>query len=485
MTRQENGNSIKKNYIYNLVYQIMNLIVPLITTPYVSRILLVEGIGQYSYELSIATYFSMFGVLGIVTYGQLKISEVRDDYHQLSVIFWEVLIARVCTMGLAIFVYVGYIEYFSTYRNVAIVILVYLVAQLFDISWFFQGIEDFKKTVTRNIIVKAIGTFLIFVCVKEKSDLNLYILITQGTIFLGNISLFGYLKGKIKFVSFKEVRFWRHWKNCIVYFVPTIATSVYTVLDKSMLGLFLNSALENGCYEQAHKIEQMCVAVVTSLTTVTLPRLRYLHAKNERGQISDLFGKTFRFMIFLSVPMMVGLWSISDSFVPVFLGEGYEGCISLLKIFSLLILIVGADNLIGRQCLMAFDKQSTFNRGVLWGALSNFCLNLLLINILGSNGAAIASVLAECVILFYFILKTYRDIDYRIITKGISKYLFAALMMGVAVDIVGKFGFPTIELLIIQLGIGVGVYLLLLFIFKDEFLLKYLAIVRDKMLRRK
>mgnify|MGYP000445933840 FL=1 len=166
--------SITKNYIYNVAYQILITILPLITTPYVSRVLNAEAIGIYSYTISITTYFILFGSLGVALYGQREIAYYQTDKMKRSKIFWEINILRFVTMTIAMviyyFIYVRQGEYKIYYE----ILLIELLANCLDISWFFRGIEEFKKTVIRNSIVKLIFAVCIFIFVKSPNDLIKY-----------------------------------------------------------------------------------------------------------------------------------------------------------------------------------------------------------------------------------------------------------------------------------------------------------------------
>ncbi len=296
--------SMKKNYIYNVIYQISVIIIPLITTPYISRVLGANNIGIYSYTLSIVTFFSMFATLGVATYGQLEIATYRDNKEKRNKVFWEIVMARIITTIIIMIIYLIYILFQPKYKIIYLILLLNIIGGMVDISWYFQGLEMFKLTAIRNTLIKIVGTILIFVLVKNQNDLMKYCLILQGTYFIGNLSLWKYLKKEIKIVSLEWVNIVNHWKRSIIYFIPTVATSVYTVLDKSMIGWITNSEMQNGYYEQAHKIEQVLVAIVTSLGTVTMPRVAYLLKEKKEDNAKDIINSAIEFVIFLSVPMM-------------------------------------------------------------------------------------------------------------------------------------------------------------------------------------
>lgn len=437
-------NSLKKNYLYNLIYQVFIIITPFITTPYVSRVLGASAIGEYSYGLSIATYFGIIGTLGITTYAQIAIGKNKNT-DNVSGVIGELFITKCITMIIAILFYLLILVLFMSNKKLFFVLLLYLLSQFNDVSWILQGLEQFKKLVFRNIITKIFSIVLIFILVKNSCDIYKYTMIMQGVLFIGNFLLWPYVWDYIKPSHLKNCyninNIKCHLKNSIIFFVPTVATMVYTVLDKSMIGWITHSSLQNGYYEQAHKIEQIIVVIITSLGTVTLPRISYLNSVNKISDIKNLIAKSIHFVLFLSIPMCFGLIAISNNLIPVFLGNGYDECIILLKIFSVLLIIVGLDNIIGRQCLMAMEKQKQYNVGVILGALVNVIINLLLIPKYGAIGAAISSVISEVIILFIF--ATFSMNYLKNIKIGIViKFFISSIIMFV---LVSKIHFPQLS----------------------------------------
>lgn len=474
--------SLKANYIYNVIYQLSAVLVPLITTPYVSRILNADGVGIYSYTLSIVTYFSMFATMGVAVYGQLEIAAHRDDEDLKGKILLEILIARCLTSIVMLIFYAFFIVITPQYKAMYCVLVLNIVGSMIDVSWYFQGLELFKLTATRNMIIKISGAALIFLFVHEKSDLLKYAFILQGTYFLGNLSLWPYLRKTIHVFPLKSLKIMRHWKNSIIYFIPSFATSIYTVLDKSMIRWITGSEFQNGYYEQAHKIEQILVAIVTSMGAVTMPRVAYLLKKNLHVEAKKIINGATEFVIVLALPMMFGLLTISKYLVPWFLGESYENCIPLLQIFSILMLVVGLDNTVGKQCLMASGKQKHFNQGVMIGAVVNVVLNIVLIPHFEAVGAAIASVVAEIVILTIFVIHSRKLLNISGMFKAIFKYgTYSIIMSIIAYNAAEIFAKSYFQGIIIEIVVAVVVYVSLLLIFRDRMLKQGIKMVTNKM----
>lgn len=464
--------SITKNYIYNLIYQILILILPLISTPYISRVLGAENIGIYSYTISIITYFILFGSLGITMYAQREIAYVQDDKEKRSKVFWEITIFRCITILIAILIYNIYInktEYQLYYKILA----VEFIATCLDISWFFQGIEEFKKTITRNIIIKILSIISIFIFVKDKNDLNNYFIIYVVSNLLGNLSLWLYLPKYIQKVKMKSLNLLKHLKPTISLFIPQIAIQVYILLDKVMLGIIIPNKSEVGYYEQSQKIVKILLTLITALGTVMMPRIANNFIKGEKEKVRQYLLKSVNFVLFLSIPMIVGIIVVSDKFVPLFFGNGYDEVIKLMMIISPILLMIGISNVIGTQYLLPTKRQKEYTISVMVGAVVNFLLNLILIRKNGALGASIATVIAETsvtAIQLYFIRK---EINIRDIVKSIKKYLVAALIMFLICTLLENAisnNVSDIITLILQVVLGTIVYICtLLYFFKDDF----------------
>lgn len=420
--------SLKSNFLFNLIYQILAVITPIFTTPYISRVLSADGIGKYSYALSIVTYFGIFGCLGTATYGQLEIARNRDNKKLLHKTVSEIFFGRLVTLMISLLIYFAVILKASgQYKLLYSVLSLYILGQMNDVSFILQGLEWFKMLAMRNIIIKVLNIVLIFALVREHNDLYIYAIIIHGITLIGNFSLWPQVIKYIKPKSFKNMNFIQHWKKSMIYFIPTVATMVYTVLDKSMIGWITGSEFQNGYYEQAYKIEQILLVFVTTVGTVTFPRMAYFFENDNKEERKRIMGITMKFIMLIACPICFGTMAISENLIPVFLGKGYEECILLLRIFSFLIIIIGLDNTIGKQCLISAGKQKEYNIGVIGGAIVNFVTNILLISKLGACGAAIASVFAESVILVVFIIYSKVELKIPKLSMCFFKYFISAM----------------------------------------------------------
>lgn len=474
-------NKVAKNYLYNLSYQILILIVPLITTPYVSRVLGAKGVGIFSYTNSIVQYFVLFGCIGLNLYGQREIAYVQHDKEKRNIVFWELLVLRIITVSISLIVFFFSLANHGQYAYVFILMTLDILASMVDVSWFFQGIEDFKKIVVRNFIIKITGVALIFLFVKSSDDLILYVLCHSATLFLGNLSMWFYLPKFVGKVSLKSVKIQRHIKPTIVLFLPQIATSIYTVLDKTMIGLLTAAEEEVAFYEQGQKIVKIVMALVTSLGTVMLPRVANLFKLHEIDKIKYYLSKSFRFVFFLSFPMMFGLMAISCNVVPWFFGAGYDKVVPNMMIIAPIISIIAMSNIMGTQYLLPTGRQKEFTISVVTGCGVNFCLNLLLIPSFLSYGAAIATIIAEFSVTAVQVYFTRNDFDFTSIVLSNFKYIFCSSIMFVPTYWLAKTFTPTILHTMICVAVGSAVYFGLLYFMKDKTLIDVIEKIKKKL----
>ena len=416
--------SIKRNYIYNLIQQILTLLTPLITTPYISRVIGAEGIGIYSYASSIVTYFALFAALGTATYGQREISYCQDDKKRRSEVFWNNELLCIITTCISLCFYGLFCFFQKENRIVFFILSLSLLDVCLNVSWLLTGLEEFGKIVLRNIIIKVVSIGFIFTFVRTKDDFIIYVLGLTLALIISDISLWPFVLKFIDRPKVKDLKPFSEIKVVFSMFVPTIAISIYTVLDKTMIGIITKNAAENGFYEQALKISRIALTVVTSLGAVLIPRIGYLFEKHDNDLVRQYMYRSYRFVGFIGIPMGLGLLAISPNFVPWFFGKGFEGVIPLIGVLGFLLLSIGINNVTGVQYLIPTKRQNTFTKTVLIGACVNLIANICLIPSLGAIGAAIASVLAETIIAITQLWIVRKEISSLAIIKQSLKYYF-------------------------------------------------------------
>lgn len=463
--------SIRRNYIYNSIYQVLHLITPLLVVPHISRVLGPDGVGTVSYAESIVSYFTLFATMGITIYGQREISYVQNDVEMRSVVFWntKILGAFSCIVVLSIYIFFAFLH--QKYSTIYLFLTMNIFSVFFDVSWFFQGLEEFGKIVARNVIARCMQVVYFLVFVRTRDDILIYVLGLGLFTLLGNISLWSYLPRYIHFVPIKKIHPFKDIKIVWSLFVPTIAIQIYTVLDKTMIGLITGDTSENGYYEQAIKISKMLLEIVIALRTVMIPRIGYFFSKNDMGEIKKLMYQSYRFVWFLGIPLCFGCIITAENFVPWFFGDGYEKVILLLKILPLLILAIGINAVTGNQYLIPTKQQHLYTTTVAVGAVINFILNMVLINPLQSVGAAVASVIAESAIAVIQILFVRRELSPWRVLQESGHYFVAGVGMTFIIWFVGKSLSPSLFHTIMLITIGAMVYFGILLLEQDRFFL--------------
>lgn len=451
----------------------LTLITPLITTPYLSRVLGADGIGVYSFTASIVAYFTMFAALGTLTYGNREISYLQDDRKARTQMFWEIELLSIITTLISLVAYIFFILFFAQDYQVFFWIQIFsLLTIAADVTWLLQGMEEFGKIVGRNIFFKVLSVAYVFIFVNSKEDLILHVGGNVIFSFLIQASVWLYVPKYVDLPDWKSLRPLRHLKGTIALFIPTIAISIYTVLDKTMIGVFSN-AYENGYYEQALNLSKTVLTLVTSLGAVMIPRIGYYYNKGEQEEVKTLLYQSYRFVWFLGIPLCFGLMGISGNVVPWFYGDGFMKLTILLPILSLLIPIIGLSNVTGMQYLITTKREHLLTKSVVIGAVVNFLCNLYLIPRWSSIGAVIASVIAETVITTVQFIFVRKEISILKVFLSAWKYLLAGLVMLFVLMIENQIFTPSILHTAYLVVSGVCIYFGMLLILKDEFVLGY------------
>ncbi|MBS6396167.1 MAG: flippase [Clostridiales bacterium] len=461
------GKSLKKNFIFNILYEILILVVPLVTAPYVARVLGAESIGIYNYVTANVTYFSILAAFGSASYAQREIAFYQKEKKVLTNEFWGIFIFRVIItittlIGFSFFVFIN-----NKYSLYYLISSISIISVATDVSWFFQGLEEFKITITRNFIVKLIMTILIFLVVKDSNDLWLYFVLNVGAVFIGNLTLFGFLKKYIGIFELKNLGLKKHFCGSLKLFVPAIAIQVYTVLDKTMLGSLTN-ILEVGYYSQAEKIVKVILCVINALSVVLLPRMSSLIAGEKYETANMYYLKAVGVVSLLAIPCSIGGFFIAEDFIPWFFGEEFVSSIPIFKILSVLFVVIGMAKVVGAPLLIPMRREKQYTFAVAVGAIVNVGFNFYLIPQYAAIGASIASVIAEmCVTTLevYFVKDYFKP---KIIFGQAKKYFFVSLPMLTYFLILCSI-FPTGRVrMIIMLGGGMIIYFATLCLTHDE-----------------
>lgn len=459
--------SIAKNYIYNLLFQILSILTPVITVPYVSRILGAEGVGTAAFTDSITQFFVFIAALGITNHGNRCISYVRDNYTERSKVFWEIFILKIFTSILAILFFSIFIvfagkKYFLIYMIQGIQI----IGMFIDISWFFMGLEDFKKTVTRNTVVKIVGLILIFTFVKESSDVWKYVLIIVSSIFIGNLTLWSYVPKYAKFIKPDMKGILSHVKPGCIIFINHITILTYAMFDKTILGIFSNNT-EVGIYDASMRMVKLILLIVTSQGLVMMPRISNTYAQGNIAKIREYNSLSLNCVSFLAFPLCFGILGIAGNFIPFFLGKSFLKATDVISILAFLLLVMSWGNVFCFQTLLSIKKDKERLFCAISGSIVGLSSNFILAPKFGAIGTAISAVLAESSVTTVGFFFSRSFINLKSFLKEAWKYWVSALLMYFVIKLTGNIIHNNISALIIQIITGASVYVALTYIFKS------------------
>ncbi len=451
--------SLKKNFIYNITYQILTLIIPLITVPYVSRVVGVSGIGTYSYTYSIVYYFMIIAMLGLNNYGNRTIAMVRDDKVKLTKTFKEIrLLQIISSLGAIILFTIFTLSFGTKYLTIYLIESMYLLSCMFDINWFFFGLEEFKKTVIRNAIIKILSLVLIFTLVKSSSDLLIYISILSGSTLLSQLILWVFVKefidSKIK-VVFTDMK--KHLLPCLKLFLPVIAVTIYGVMDKTMLGMMTN-VKEVGYYENAHRLINILMSIITALGTVMLPHMSNLYANGKEKESRKFIAKSMKAIMFLAIPMTLGIIAVSKDFSILFFGSEFIKTGDLIILLAVTVLFLAWGNVIRTQYLIPREMDKEYIVSAFLGAIVNLIANLVLIPIYKSSGACIGTILAEFTVMFYQTYKVRKLLPLNEYLNSILPFIYKGLIMMIIILGINYLDIKILFRVLIQITIGVVIY---------------------------
>lgn len=472
-----------RNYLYNASYQVLILITPLITVPYVARVLGPTGVGIYSYTNSVIMYFVLVGTIGITVYGNQQIAFHRDNLYERSRVFWEIEVLQILNVCLTFVAFGIFLLIDHRYRLFMIFQSFQLLAGAFDVSWFFMGIEDFRKTVLRNTLVKVATLASIFIFIKNESDLGLYIFILAVSQLLGNLTLWPYLKRNVQLIRFKELNIWKHYIPALMLFIPQAANLVYQQVNKTMLGN-LDSVNSVAYYDYADKLIKTVLAVVTATGVVMLPHMANLYAKGKLEDIKRYLYRSFEFVSLIAVPLGFGIAAVATTLAPLYFGHDFTISGLLLIIEAPVIILIGWSNVIGQQYMMPTEQIPQYTKSVVVGAIVNVVLNVPLIMFLGVSGAPIATVVAELTVTVYQLYSVRKQIKLASLFTDFYKYFVAGVIMFLLVFELNLTMAATVINLILQVITGMVCYSGILLILRPRLVVEGKNMILKKIMQR-
>lgn len=478
--------SIKLNLFYNILLNVSKVVFPLITAPYVARVLEPEGVGIFNFANTFAQYFALFAALGIPMYAVREIAKIREDVKAQERFVSEIMSLSFFTTALCTVIYVLTVFLIPQLNdNYVLFLLAGLILYFvpFSIDWFYSGREEFGYITFRSLVIRTLSIILLFVFVRDKDDVAIYVLL-NGLAQVLNIA-WNYIKLLQNGVrpSF-TLSFKKHLKPLLILFSSSVAISIYTVLDTLMLG-FMSNYDQVGYYNSATHISKTLLPIATSLAAVAMPRLSYYMKSNDWGKINDLMNKSLSVVSFLCFPIAFGVLAIAPTFVPLFFGEMFYGAILPLQIVIGVVVAIGLNNLWGVQVLVGLGYDKMFLYAVLVGTISNFLCNLLLIPIYGASGAAFASVLAESLILVVEIFMVHKLTPIRF--TRIKELIISAILAICLIPLQYLLSTIVSGWYLVGLFFIVGglLYTILQILFKNSSAMVFVSIIKSKLTHEK
>ena len=485
--------SVKFNFIMNFIMSASSIVFPLITFPYISRVLMATGNGKVATASAVITYFNMFASLGIPTYGIRACAKVRDDKEKLSKTVQELLIINSITMLLTLLVFVFtviLVPEFSAEKELYVINGIGMVLNMFAITWLYNALEQYAYITVVNMIVKVVSLVLMFLLVKKPED---YILYGGITVFASSASYVFNFVYATKFITLKKsgtYNFRVHMKPILRFFAMSAATSVYTNLDVVMLR-FMQGNTEVGYYNAAIKVKTILVTLITSLGTVLLPRLSYYVKKEKIDDFYRMIGKAVNFVVIAGLPLMIYFMLYARESIQFLAGEGYEGAILPMIILMPTVLLIGLSNITGIQILTPQNLEQQVLNSIVCGAVVDFLLNLVLIPKMASSGAALATTVAELVVLIVqciYLRKMLKDIIRNVSGMKIGLAMILGTIAGIAVKMLlnltgtgWSLEIQAFLMLAVSACVFFGVYGVALLVTKEEFVWELLeSVIRRK-----
>lgn len=454
-------NKIKSNFFYQTLYQILSMILPLITSPILSRALGANGLGVYSYTTTILNYFVLIANLGIYRYGIRCIASAGDDKIERSKVFWEIFLSHILISVVIFGLYILFVVNFQgEYLQYYIVLTLMYLGGTLNINWFFFGIEEYKGVAIRDMVIKIATFVLIVLCVNNEHDLYTYFIIMAASSFISNATYYVMIRGKISRPQVCWCNMWTHLKHMLILFVPTLLETMYISIDKVILGSVSDKA-NVGYYENADKA-LISKTLIYSLTNVMFPRMTYLLANKEVKGFEKLMNKSIKFVVFASIAFSFGTAAIAKEFSVVFWGEAFLPCAALITILAFTIPANTLSRAIRDQYLIPAGRDKDYIVVMAWGAFCDIILDFVLIPFCGAAGAAIATLFTEYLMLFIQIKFVKRQIDFMkyLNRRNIRVYIFIGLIMLFTCKSIGRLLGMHPYTLVAQIFIGMMVFML-------------------------
>lgn len=452
-------NKLASNMVYQMCYQGLALVYPLITTPVISKAFGAEVFGIYSYTYTIAYYFSLIAALGIQTHGSRLIAIYRDSKEQMRKTFWELYFVQLLCSLLSFILYAIFVILNEkVYADVSMAQGIIILTAMVDISWFFTGLEQFKTMVLRNFMIKILSLVLIFTIIHSKEDLLLYVFIMAGTNLLGQLSIWPAAISKVGCPRFSWKGSQKHMPTVLKLFLPVLALNSYALVDKTLLGLF-RSMNEVGWYENTDKIIRMPINFVNAAGAVMLPRASYNISRGGDKENNEMVRRTLEFACMLIIPLIFGLIAIAEELVPWYMGDSFLPCIQYIKILSPVIFFMTISNILRMQFFIPHQMDRIYITSIVMAAAVNIFLSISLVESHGIDGVVFATICSEAVGAIFLVVNSWNNVEYIKLVPWLIVYVLCAIPMYLLVRQVGYMLGSSVISTFLQVILGMIVYM--------------------------
>ena len=475
--------SVKFNFIMNFILTLSNFIFPLITFPYVSRILQASGLGKVGFATSIIAYFSMIAMMGIPSYGIKACAKIRNDSYKLTKTVYELLILNTIFLAFALtllLLSVIFIDKLYIDKELYIILAFSMLFNVLGIEWLYKALEQYSYITIRSIFFKIASLILLFIFVKESNDILPYAMLTVlASVGAGILNFYNLRKIITLYkITFKQLEITKHIKPSFIFFLLTISITIYVNLDSVMLGFMTNDA-NVGYYSVAIKIKQILVSLVTSLGAVMLPRLAFYYEQKRFDEFKALVKDALDFILIVSLPLTIYFTLYAKDAILLLSGESFLASVEPMQIIMPTVFFIALSNLMGWQILVPMDREKQIVFSTIIGAVIGGIINFFAIPHLGVNGAAIANLCAECAVVIVQVVLL-RKFIFPILAKINIWRMLMALLISTWIVLIVSFNLSEFINLLLSSILFFGCYLVSLLILKEPVVYQIFSSVLNK-----
>lgn len=474
--------SLVENSLYNIIKTFSGLVFPLITFTYSARILGEVGIGKVNFTKSIVSYFTMIAMLGMNYYGTREAAKRRDDKVKLSQFIREMLTINGCTTLLAyllLAVAMLTVPKLQEYRELLLCNSLAILLQGMGVEWLYQAMEEYRYITIRSMLFQMVALITLFLFVRDAQDVLPYAMITlfasSGSYVINFINARKY----ICFPCHGHLKIKQHLKPLLWLFAMAVSIELYTVLDSTMLG-FLQGDDAVGRYTAAVKVNKIVVSVINAVGFVLIPRLSYYISRGEQQKIKELTKDAYNYVLLLAIPAMTGLFLFNDEIILLFSGNGFARAGITMRILTPIVVFIPFSVATNQQTFVPMGKEKLILVSTMIGAITNFLCNLWLIPRYAENGAAIATVLAECAVAIVCFFNARRYFNMKEVLQEIWQYILAAAPIFGVAFIIQRWDIQYVLKLCIGITVSVGLYFVVLIVLKNVYVMKIIGKIRTK-----